>query len=261
VRAADVNEAAVIAPPWSPVPWTLTALMEEAVNRNLAAFSEREARRRGKPWLDVVRDRKLVAALGPVAAELERRAFVPEPLRGLVKPADARARWTALRKFFRQHGHWLTTNGPYQLGKWSADSVVLPVFRDLSYPLGVGTYDHFAIPRRAYPTAVERSGDRLLVAAEVETIEKFERSFKIVRAPFHRAPAGDRTAPPAPVAHYVVVNDDVVAAGETGALDGDRLALDLGALPSGDYRVMIALALNGNLVSPEVTVIPYRVSR
>src|SRR5262249_38995156 len=106
-RAADLNEAAVIAPPWSTVPWTLTALMEEAVNRNLAAFSEREARRRGKPWLDVARDRKLVAALGPLAAELERRAFVPAPLRGQVKPADARARWPALRKFFRQHGRWL----------------------------------------------------------------------------------------------------------------------------------------------------------
>ncbi|PYO01239.1 MAG: hypothetical protein DMD91_08620 [Candidatus Rokuibacteriota bacterium] len=259
--AADPTEAATIAPPWSTVPWTLTALMEEAVARNLAAFSEGEARRHGRPWLELARDRKLVTALSSLAAELDRRTFVPEPLRGFVKPAEARARWTKLRRFFREHGHWLVTNGPYQLGKWSGDSVVLPVFRDLTYPLGVGTYDHFAIPRRAYPAGIERAGDRLLIRADVETVEKFERSFKIVRGPFHPAPAGDRTAPPAPVARYVVVGDEVVAAGESTVREGDRLVVDLGALPVGDYRVMITLALNGNLVNPEVSVVPYRVSR
>src|SRR5262249_53504866 len=41
-HAADPAEAATIAPPWSTVPWTLTVLMEEAVTRNVAAFSEGE---------------------------------------------------------------------------------------------------------------------------------------------------------------------------------------------------------------------------
>ena len=46
-HAAGAAEAPAIAPPWSPVPWQLVVLMEEAVTRGLAAFSEDEARRRG----------------------------------------------------------------------------------------------------------------------------------------------------------------------------------------------------------------------
>jgi len=37
--------------------------------------------------------------------------------------------------------------------------------------------------------------------------------------------------------------------------------VDLGGrLAPGAYRVLLALALNGNLVNPEVKVIPYRVA-
>jgi len=39
----DPRDAAAIAPPWSPVPWQVLALMEEAVARGLAPF--RRARR------------------------------------------------------------------------------------------------------------------------------------------------------------------------------------------------------------------------
>ena len=38
----------------------------------------------------------------------------------------------------RPHGHFLVTNGPYKLKAWSAESVTLEAFRDLTYPLGVG---------------------------------------------------------------------------------------------------------------------------
>ena len=49
------NWNAVVAPPWSTLPWHVLALMEEAVSRGWAAFSEDEATRRGVPWLDLVR--------------------------------------------------------------------------------------------------------------------------------------------------------------------------------------------------------------
>jgi len=58
--------------------------MEQAAARGIGAVSEREAARRGVPWLDLVRDPKQRAALGTLAAELHRRAFVPEALRALV---------------------------------------------------------------------------------------------------------------------------------------------------------------------------------
>src|SRR5262249_56902051 len=44
-HAADAAEAPAIAPPWSAVPWQLLVLMEAAVTRGLAAFSEDEAPR------------------------------------------------------------------------------------------------------------------------------------------------------------------------------------------------------------------------
>ncbi len=52
----DERQVAALAPPWSTVPWHLLALMEEAVVRGYAAFSQEEAARRGVPWLDLVRD-------------------------------------------------------------------------------------------------------------------------------------------------------------------------------------------------------------
>jgi hypothetical protein len=261
-RPVDPRYAAAIAPPWSVVPWQLIVLMEEAVARGLAAFSDAEAARRGLPWLDLARDRKLRDVLAGLCEEYERRAHVPEGLRGLVTVEQARQRWAALRRFHRQHGHFLVTSGPYQLGKWTADTVVLPVFRDLSYPLGVGSWDLYALPLRAYAAHVERRGDRLEIQADVDKVTKFERSYRIVREPYRPEPAGEKMRAPAPVARWTVVGpgEDVAAVGSSSELDGSRVVIDLkGKLAPGSYRVLVMLALNGNVVNPEVKTIPYRV--
>ena len=274
---ADARYAAAIAPPWSVAPWQLTVLMEEAVARGWAAFSEGEARRRGVPWLDLARDRKLAQQLAGLAEGFERRAHVPDALRGLVTVDQARQRWAALRRFQRQHGHFMVTSGPYQLGKWTADTVTMPVFRDLTYPLGVGSYDEHAIPLRAYVARVERRGDRLEIQADVERVTKFERSYRIGREPYRPEPAGGNIRVPALVARWTVVGPGdegpvlsglggaagspaVAAAGSSAELDGDRVVIDLkGKLAPGAYRVLVMLALGGNVVNPEVKIIPYRV--
>jgi hypothetical protein len=50
------------------------------------------------------------------------------------------------------------------------------------------------------------------------------------------------------------------AAGASRDVQGGRLVVDLaGRLKPGSYRVVLALALNGNLVNPEVKVVSYRV--
>ncbi|MBI3634862.1 MAG: hypothetical protein HY216_01420, partial [Candidatus Rokubacteria bacterium] len=262
-HAIDPAYAAAVAPPWSATPWELTALMEGAVERGYAAFSETEAKRRGVPWLDLVRDRKLHGQLTALAATFERQAYVPATLRGLVTVEQARQRWAALRRFARTHGHLLVTNGPYRLGKWSNESVVLGVFRDFSYRLGVGTYDRYALPLRAWAARVERRGDRLEIEADVETVVRSERSYTLVREPFRPAPAGERLRVPMLVARYVVVGNgaEVVSAGVSEQLDGGRLVVDLtGRLKPGAYRLALALALDDNLVNPEVKVIGYRVA-
>jgi hypothetical protein len=259
--AIDPRYAAAVAPPWSPVPWPVLALMEQAVGRGMGAFSQREARRRHVPWLDLVRDRKTGAALAALATGFERRGWVPDGLRGLVTPEQARERWRALGQFHRRTGHVLVTAGPYQVGRVTADTATLPVFRDFTYPLGVGSFDQYALPVHAYIRAVERRGDRLAVQADVENVEKAGRSYKIVREPFKPAPPGESTREPLTV-HWTVVGpgDEVVAAGASRDVQGGRLIVDLGGrVKPGAYRVVLALALNGNLVNPEVKVVPYRV--
>ena len=57
----DETQLAALAPPWSTVPWHLMVLMEEAVTRGYAAFSQEEAARRRIPWLDLVRDPALAS--------------------------------------------------------------------------------------------------------------------------------------------------------------------------------------------------------
>lgn len=257
--AGTPEDAGAIAPPWSTLPWPVVVLMEEAVIRGWAAFSQEEAARRGVEWLDPVRSAGLTERMAAVAQELERRAFVPEPLRGLVRAQEARERWAALRAFYAAHGHLLVTNGPYILTKWSEGSAVLGVFRDFSYPLGVGSFDAYTIPRRAYISRVEQHGGLLEVTAEIEQLEKFQRSYDLVRKPF-RPGASTGIRPDVVAARYVVV-DAAGRVARTGvaAPGADAvLRVDLaGSLPPGRYAVLVALYLNENTVNPDVRRLEY----
>jgi hypothetical protein len=106
-------------PPWSSVPWHVLVLMEEAVQRNLAAFSESEALRRVVPWLDLVRDAHLHKQLQALVEVFEQQGYRPEALQDMVTPEIARQRWARLKEFAHTQGHFLVTNGPYRLQTWS----------------------------------------------------------------------------------------------------------------------------------------------
>ncbi|MGH6900070.1 MAG: hypothetical protein ACREJ5_26550, partial [Geminicoccaceae bacterium] len=256
----DPVAAAAVAPPWSDVPWHVIALMEEAVARGWAAFSEREARRRGVPWLDLARDAPLKERLAGLVDEFARDGFVPAPLEGMVSTAEARARWQALAAFHAEHGHFLVTNGPYALKSWSAEATVLEVFRDVSYPLGVGSFDAYAIPRRAHIADVEVRDGGISVAAEIEKVERVPRSYRIAReAVDGRAALGGETLE----CRYLVVDaDGTVRRTRLGRLEEDgtfRIDLDQEDLASGQYTVLVTLTLNGNTVDPDIRAVPYEV--
>jgi hypothetical protein len=257
------EDAGAIAPPWSTLPWPVVVLMEEAVSRGWAAFSQEEAVRRGVEWLDPVRSAGLRERMAVMAQELERRAFVPAPLRGVVSAEEARERWAALLAFYAAHGHLLVTNGPYILTKWSEDSAVLGVFRDFSYPLGVGSFDAYTIPRRAYISRLEQHGGRLEVTAETEQLEKFQRSYDLVRRPF-RPGASAGVRPDVIAARYVVV-DAAGRVAQTGMIAPGADAVfrvDLSrSLPPGRYAVMVALYLNENTVNADMRRIEYVVPK
>src|SRR5262249_53506011 len=124
----DPEQDAAFVPPWTTLPWHLMVLMEEAVARGWAAFSETEARHRGVEWLDLVRSEPLKAKLAALVEEFAREGYRPDILRLLVDAEEARRRWAALLAFYREHGHFLVTNGPYLLKSWSRGSAALDVF-------------------------------------------------------------------------------------------------------------------------------------
>jgi hypothetical protein len=254
----DPEQDAVFAPPWSTLPWHLMVLMEEAVGRSWAAFSQTEAARRGVEWLDLVRSAEMKTRLAALVDQFEREAFRPAILQSLVSADDARKRWAALLAFYRSHGHFLVTNGPYQLKSWSGESASLEVFRDLSYPLGVGSYDTYAIPRRAYVAKVERQDRGLRLSADIEIVMKFMRDYQIVRQPIQLVDATVRKRA-APECRYVVVDADgrIALIGVSYPREDLTFTVELDArLPAGKYSVMTEILVNGNAMNTEIERIP-----
>jgi hypothetical protein len=255
------EQAAAIAPPWSTLPWPVIVLMEEAVKRGWAAFSREEAVRRGVEWLDLARSDPLKRRLSTLVEEFQRVGYVPDELKAFVSVEEAKARWAALDAFHRKNGHFLVTNGPYVLTGWSRGAAVLEVFRDMSYPLGVGSFDSLPIPHRAYITGVERQGELLKIFADVERVVKFQRSYKILREPLQGSPT-DVIRPEVPECRYVVVDahGTVVLTG-AGHLEADStFVIDLhGKLQPGIYTVMLMASVNGNLMNPEIKRLSYTV--
>jgi hypothetical protein len=257
----DLERAAAVAPPWSSVPWHVTALMEEAVVRGWAAFSHGEAARLGVQWLDLVREEEIKRRLASLANEFERRGYVPEPLRDHVTAEEARARWRALSAFYEQHGHFLVTGGPYRLTEWSEQATVLQVFRDPSYPLGVGSYDSYAVPRRAYIARIETRDAGLKVFVEVERLEKLMRTYRLVREPLQDSDS-DALARQTLECRYVVVGatGKVLRVGLGRLADDGTFAVDLaGGLGPGRYSVLVSLSLNGNTMKPDIRRIEHTV--
>ncbi len=262
VPPVDPEQDAVIAPPWSTLPWHLLVLMEEAVDRGWAAFSQSEARRRGVDWLDLVRSEPMNARLADLLDKFEREGYRPDPLKSLVSADDARKRWAALKAFHKERGHFLVTNGPYQLKRWSADSVTLEAFRDLSYPLGVGSYDAYAVPRRGFITKVERDGDRVRLFGDIELVQKHLRSYDIVRKPLQSI-AADALKRSAPECRYLVTDGEsrVVLAGQVSPTGDANFSVDLtGKLPVGRFTLVAQIIVNGNAMNAEIQRIPFDIA-
>jgi hypothetical protein len=132
------------------------------------------------------------------------------------------------------------------------------VFRDLSYPLGVGSFDTHAIPRRGYVAKVERREGGLRLSAEIEIVMKFMRDYEIVRQPIDFVDVTVRKRA-APECRYAVVDSAGRVALVGTALPADDLtfAVELDdRLPPGRYTVMAQIVVNGNAMNPGIERIP-----
>jgi hypothetical protein len=232
--------------------------MEEAVSRGWAAFSQAEASRRGVEWLDLVRSDTLKARLAALTDQFEQEGFRPEILRTQINAEEARKRWAAMAAFYRDHGHFLVTNGPYQLKSWSADSATLQAFRDLSYPLGVGSYDAYAVPRRGYVTKVEHDNRGLRLSADIEILVKVMRDYRILRRPMQSVDAV-LLKRAAPECRYVVLSADgrVVLTGAARPREDLTFQLEFDSkLPPSQYTVMVEIIVNGDAINAQIERIP-----
>ncbi|MBO0765709.1 MAG: hypothetical protein J2P50_14130, partial [Hyphomicrobiaceae bacterium] len=165
-----------------------------------------------------------------------------------------RQRWQALAAFYRAGGHFLVTNGPYKLKGRTPESVTLEAFRDLTYPLGVGSFDAYAIPRRGFITNVEWQDGRLTVSGDIEVVETFQRSYRIVRSPLGAVlgPVAQRAAPEC---RYVITDADgrVALAGTIPLGAGGTFQADLtGRLAAGRYTLSALIAVNGNTMNADI---------
>jgi hypothetical protein len=257
----DDRQAAALAPPWSTVPWHLLALMEEAVIRGHAAFSQEEAARRRVPWLDLVRDAALEARLVELIAQFERESYRPEPLKDLVTADEAQARWRSLRAFAEKNSHLLVTNGPYRLKQWTPQSVVLEAVRELTYPLGFGTFDRFVNPPRAVLGAVAQEASELVVRADAEMVLKAGRKYQLVKEPLLRTTTRGVDGMLV-VSRYLLIGPDgrVLKADKMQWAEDGHFAIKLPEdLPAGQYTAILGIFLDGNAVQPSTKIVPFRV--
>lgn len=258
--ATPVEHGTTLVPPWSTLPWHLLALMEEAVTRGIATFSQEEATRRGVAWLDLVRGKGLLARLASLVDELERRAYVPDALKAFAAESEAQQRWTALKRFYQAHGHFLLTNGPYRLAASSGDAAVLQVVRDLSYPLGVGAFDRYVLPPRAFISNVEERPGGLQVWAEIEKTVRAQRSYRLVREAL--TPGSDtRGYPVEPHLRFIALGPDgtVRHAGTAPLASDGTFAVNLTGWMPGPYTILMAVSANENTLTPAVKTVQHQV--
>jgi hypothetical protein len=176
-----------------------------------------------------------------------------------VNPQEARERYRRLREFYAAHGHWLVTNGPYLLERWDGTKAVLGVFRDPSYPKGIGSFNAYAAPLKAYVTRIESRSYGAEVQTETEWLERLGRDVRIVRGSFAQRLAERLTSPgppPVPVCHYLLIGRDgaVASAGAVQAASTGTCQLKF-KRPS--YRLMVAPVLEDNAANAAIKIVPW----
>ena len=257
----DERQVAALAPPWGAVPWHLLVLMEEAVIRGYAAFSQEEAVRRRVSWLDLVRDPTLAARFQDLMAQFEREGYRPEALRDFVTAEEAQARWRKLRSFAKENGHLLVANGPYRLKQWTPTAVVLEVVREMTYPLGFGTFDRFVNPPKAVIEAVTQNAGEITVRADAAMILKMGREYRLVKEPLMRTTT--RGVHSLLVAsRYLLIDPDgkVIKVDKMQWRVDGQFAITLPEpLPPGRYTVVLGIFLDGNAMQAPTNMLRFRV--
>ena len=131
---------------WDDAPWELQALMNDVYKSRELAFSEVTAEDLGVEWLDLTKGPSLdilAKHLDALAAE----NYIPPYLAGFVTADEAAARWSALKKWYEEKGHFLVSNGPFYLDKVNVEAkqAIIKAFRE--YPFKADKWDDLITPK------------------------------------------------------------------------------------------------------------------
>ena len=138
---------------------------------------------------------------------------------------------------------------------------MLGVFRDPSYPKGIGSFNAYAVPLKAYVARIESRSHGAEVHTETEWLERLGRDVRIVRGSF-AAKLAERlsgaAAAPAPVCRYLLVGPGgaVTAAGAVSASSAGACRLEFArpAVRSG-YRLVVAPVLEDNAANAPIKIV------
>jgi hypothetical protein len=138
---------------------------------------------------------------------------------------------------------------------------VLEAVRELTYPLGFGTFDRFVNPPRALIGAATREADEIVVRAEAEMVLKAGRGYQYVKEPLLRTTTRGVQGLLV-VSRYLLVGPDgkVLAVDKMHWADDGHFAIKLPQdLPPGQYTAILGIFLDGNALQPSAKVLNFRV--
>jgi hypothetical protein len=166
-----------------------------------------------------------------------------------VSAAEASERWQALIAFAEAHGHFLVTNRPYRVLEWTPRAARLAAVREITYPMGFGSFDRYVEPLRAIVSEMQHENGSIVARVEVERDVRSGRETRIVREPLSRQTS--RGIQPVLVAsRYLLIGPDnaAIAAGKARWVEGDRFVIDLPASRNvGEHTLLLAVSIDGNL--------------
>jgi hypothetical protein len=136
----------------------------------------------------------------------------------------------------------------------------LEAVREMTYPLGFGTFDRFVNPPRAVIEAAALTGDEVTVRARVEMALKAGREYRMTKEPLtHTVSRGVQGL--LVVSRYLLIGPDgkVLKLDKMQWMENNDFAIKLSdRLPEGRYKIILAIFLDGNAVEPSFRILPFR---
>lgn len=141
----DEDEIADWAAIWSPMPWEITAAMEQAVIDGKMSFSRSGATNKNVSWISLIipNDAKMIQSY---LNEFSEKKYIPKSLESFETDFNYfDNRYTASSEWVKAHNHAVISNGPFYLSAYSPESrtIIVNAFDDETYPFKLGDWSEF----------------------------------------------------------------------------------------------------------------------